>query len=182
MQFVADIRAPARDNGAIYILSSRFHRYFLKNLRTNEINIRILRIDGVASGDKTVYVPQYENKLKYVTQISQPIYTTPSYLDFSPVTKAPTYLNSFFNSIRQPYSYEPVGIINKGNQNPFTSLNTGERPEPPSYSPPKFQTSRPLQFNFDFDHNLYNRAPTSFHDYNGLRVAKSTSYNTSVVF
>lgn len=157
----------------------------MKNLHPNEINTRILRIDGVARGEQPQYIPTFGNKLNYVTQIDQPIYTTPSYhTAIGTVTKAPTYLDSYFSSIRQPYRYEPVGIINKAIQNPFTSLNTGERPEPPSYSTSKFQTGRPLKFSFGLgDGHLYNNnAPTSFHDYNGIRIAKSTSYNTSVVY
>lgn len=44
-QFVADIRITLRDPFSVYVLSSKFHRFFLKNLEPNEINTRLIRID-----------------------------------------------------------------------------------------------------------------------------------------
>uniref|UniRef100_A0A182MFR8 Bee-milk protein n=1 Tax=Anopheles culicifacies TaxID=139723 RepID=A0A182MFR8_9DIPT len=46
IQFAADLRTPERDGAALYVLTSKFHRFFLKNLNAKEINTRILRIDS----------------------------------------------------------------------------------------------------------------------------------------
>lgn len=43
-QFVADIRITSRDPSSIYVLSSKFHRFFLKNLEPTEVNTRLIRI------------------------------------------------------------------------------------------------------------------------------------------
>ncbi|KAJ6623030.1 Protein yellow [Pseudolycoriella hygida] len=43
-QFVADIRISS-DPSSIYVLSSKFHRFFLRNLKPTEINTRIVRIE-----------------------------------------------------------------------------------------------------------------------------------------
>lgn len=42
---MADIRIVAQNPSSVYVLSSRFHRFFLKNLEPSEINTRIMRID-----------------------------------------------------------------------------------------------------------------------------------------
>ncbi|KAG5877670.1 hypothetical protein JTB14_013915 [Gonioctena quinquepunctata] len=42
LQFVADLRW--KNDGSIYVLSSRFQKFFRRNVNPNEINLRILRI------------------------------------------------------------------------------------------------------------------------------------------
>lgn len=44
---MADFKVSDNDPGALYIITSKFHRFFLKNLDVNEVNTRILRIGGV---------------------------------------------------------------------------------------------------------------------------------------
>lgn len=44
LQFTAEIRWAERDNGNFWIMSSRFHKFFLKQVDTRQINIRIMRI------------------------------------------------------------------------------------------------------------------------------------------
>jgi len=44
LQFVLDIRSADRDQNAIWVVSSRLHRYFKKTLDKREVNIRIMRI------------------------------------------------------------------------------------------------------------------------------------------
>ncbi|XP_001948479.1 protein yellow [Acyrthosiphon pisum] len=44
LQFVLDIRSADRDQGAIWLVSSRLQRYFKKTLDKREVNIRIMRI------------------------------------------------------------------------------------------------------------------------------------------
>ncbi|XP_076243470.1 dopaminechrome tautomerase [Calliopsis andreniformis] len=44
LQFVAEIRWAERDNGNFWILSSRFQKFFNRNVNTRDINIRIMRL------------------------------------------------------------------------------------------------------------------------------------------
>ncbi|KAL6427914.1 hypothetical protein ACFW04_008383 [Cataglyphis niger] len=44
LQFIAEIIWAKRDNGNYWVLSSRFHKFFLKQVDTRQINIRIMRI------------------------------------------------------------------------------------------------------------------------------------------
>ncbi|XP_068631547.1 dopaminechrome tautomerase [Battus philenor] len=47
LQFCAEVRWAERDNGAVWALSSRFQKYFLRTISKHEINIRIVRVvDG----------------------------------------------------------------------------------------------------------------------------------------
>lgn len=216
LQFVADLRAPMRDPGAIYILSSRFHRYFLKNLDANDINVRIIRIGGVAgpslaqpkpilnygSGAYTV-----ENSLNFPTSPASFGHSTPIHYKSSPtgaplisdISIKPSYVDTYFSGIKQPYRYEPVGVINKGIKNPFTALNTGENLAKtrlhlaPQYSPIRTTTSiLPHLRNVDLrtvdprtkydilDGTSSYLTTTNFHDFNGLRHAKSVSFNSTI--
>lgn len=207
LQFVADLKAPIRDPGSIYILSSRFHRYFLKNLDTNDINVRLIRISGVTGPSLTQPKPilnyasnayGLENSLSFpsgsVFGHSTPAHYkagptgTPSFADIS---IKPSYADHYFSSIKQPYRYEPVGVINKGIKSPFTALNTGENLAKtrltlaPQYAPihgttqilPHLRTVDPRHKYNVLDSN----SPylTNFHDFNGLRHAKSIQYNAT---
>lgn len=153
LQFVADLSAPVQDAGSLYVLSSRFHRFFLRNLNTQDINTRILRIGGAVSPIQTPLhhgntyqsnagIPTYQLQsglfptspaasgpgsnapLLYKTEITHAPYSPRPITDIKS-----SFVDNFFNSIRQPYQYEPVGVINKAIKNPFTALNTGETPE-----------------------------------------------------
>lgn len=162
LQFVADLSAPVQDAGALYVLSSRFHRFFLRNVNTQDINTRIMRISGAVSplrpplhhGNvltpntyQATGIPTYQLQpgsnlfptssaaaspsssplnapLLYKTEITHAPYAQRPIADIKS-----SFVDNFFNSIRQPYQYEPVGVINKAVKNPFTALNTGETPE-----------------------------------------------------
>lgn len=180
MQFVADIRAPSRDTGSIYILSSRFHRFFLKNLNANEINTRIMRLDGVISEPITSH---FSNA---INQFSQPPpfgnYKHPAFTNVLSRTSPPLYASStvphsnanpFFSNHREPYRFEQVGVINKAVQNPFAALNVGERPDVFKFNnalrPGKLST--PIGTGLGLE--LYQK-PSNFHDFNGLRVTPSS--------
>lgn len=160
-QFVADMRIQARDPSSLYVLSSKFHRFFLKNLEPTEVNTRILRIEGILPSKLS---PIHSNHFGGYNTKSVQTHTKPS----------GTYLqNTYFDGISQPYQYEAVGVINKAVKNPFTSLNTGERPEPLSYyrgNTPKYG------FVNSGSESFYNQG-----DFNGLRITKSVAYNTSTV-
>lgn len=44
LQFISDINFLSTDPGYVYVLSSKFHRFFLKNLNIDEENNRIIKI------------------------------------------------------------------------------------------------------------------------------------------
>lgn len=213
LQFIADIRAPEQDPGSLYVLSSRFHRFFLKNLDTRDINTRILRLGGATSGSGftpstllhsslgayTTHSFPFGNSHTYPVSPSTPIvYATESPIVGNSLKSS--FVDNFFNSIRQPYQYEPVGIINRANKNPFTALNTGERPEvfvkprPPQYS--SFTQAQP-QHSYHSQQQIvetshygllggpsYIPAKTSppYNDFNRLRRSKSVAFNSTVAF
>lgn len=47
LQFIADFKTSEKDPHALYFVSSRFHRFFLKNINPYEVNTRIMRIGNV---------------------------------------------------------------------------------------------------------------------------------------
>lgn len=44
LQFCAEVRWAERDNGAIWAVSTRFHKFFKRTASKHEINIRIIRV------------------------------------------------------------------------------------------------------------------------------------------
>lgn len=165
LQFVADMTFSRYDPGALYILSSKFQRFFLKNLNSNEINTRILRIQHVPSSYlsfpplKTIY-----SHFPSITHKPQIIYS-----QYPQTTKPIKFNNQYFNSIRQPYQYEPVGVINRGINNPFTAFNSGEQiPRKPSVS--------------IYHDGFLAKLNTEYVTYNNLRVAKSIKPNITTSF
>lgn len=165
IQFLADITISSTEPNSIFMVSSKFHRYFLKNLNPNELNVRILRLENVPSGNSNVDLQQLNYVLPKSPSIpsrSQPIFS------LSPSKKPATFSGNYFNSIRQPYPYEPVGIVDKSISNPFRLLNTGEKPE--IFVRNQLNNS-PFQ---------YYKPSNSLSDLHGLRIAKSINYNTSV--
>ncbi|CAG4979933.1 protein yellow [Colias croceus] len=44
LQFCAEVRWAERDNGAIWVLSTRFHKFFKRSVSKHEINLRIMRV------------------------------------------------------------------------------------------------------------------------------------------
>lgn len=47
LQFIADFKTTAKDPNALYFVSSRFQKFFLKNVNPLEVNTRIMRIGNV---------------------------------------------------------------------------------------------------------------------------------------
>lgn len=215
---MADLTAPAQDPGAIYVLSSRFHRFFLRNVNQNDINTRILRISGA-----TTHPLQHQQHQQHLrgNVLSTPIYSGQAYTNLFPtsapssspllykteITHAPysprpineiksSFVDNFFNSIRQPYQYEPVGVINKNVKNPFTALNTGETPEvylkshQPTYT--AFQKTsqsfgslqQPIlsqTYGLLDNPNFLTKVNPSFNDFNSIRRAKSIAFNSTAI-
>ncbi|KAI8435950.1 hypothetical protein MSG28_004116 [Choristoneura fumiferana] len=44
LQFCAEVRWAERDNGAVWALSTRFHKYFRRQVNKHEIHIRVVRV------------------------------------------------------------------------------------------------------------------------------------------
>ncbi|KAJ2946025.1 hypothetical protein O0L34_g4945 [Tuta absoluta] len=44
LQFCAEVRWAERDNGAVWALSTRFHKYFKRTVSKHEINVRVVRV------------------------------------------------------------------------------------------------------------------------------------------
>ncbi|XP_058812459.1 major royal jelly protein 1 [Topomyia yanbarensis] len=187
LQFAADLRTPARDGTALYILTSKFHRFFLKNVDPNEFNTRILRIDGAVSSSKpsqteAAYRPTFNTNSAYyslpvVTPSSpfKPLPQTipaPNYYPQKPTNmKTYAFVQNYLPNSKQPYPYEPVPIIDRTKTNPFFILNSGEKPFPPMRPRPQYGLNGEIFFP-KVNHN--------FNDFNGLRYAKSLRANMTV--
>ena len=153
IQFVADIAIPKHDPGNIYVLSSRFHRFFLKNLDKNDINVRIMRMRDVTKDTRALVTPPLSliTRTPGFTKAPVPTVTTTfavptapstfstSFSGFSlkpfPSTVAPYTFSTHrhlhnhpFSVTKLPYPFESVGVVNKAVRNPFLLLNAGERP------------------------------------------------------
>uniref|UniRef100_A0A1B0CXD0 Putative major royal jelly protein n=1 Tax=Lutzomyia longipalpis TaxID=7200 RepID=A0A1B0CXD0_LUTLO len=202
LQFVADLMAPSRDPGTLYILSSKFHRFFLKNLDSSEVNTRILRIRGVVyeSPDDAEILPLVQQTIPVLATTSPPF--KPRVPGFKntfvlnhPLTPAhpgrPTsYIERYFgrSHLETPYNYEPVGVINKQVSSPFARLNMGEKPRPSSIPAP---SSVQELHKFDGGNVLYttkiehHRGPPS-RDYRGYRYTRHSNrqvlYNNGLNF
>ncbi|XP_055588301.1 major royal jelly protein 1-like [Uranotaenia lowii] len=191
IQFAADIRTPARDGNALYIITSKFHRFFLKNLNPNEFNTRILRIEGVVSptpvpvATPTPYTGNFQTNAPYYNLPTAPSTVA---LPFKPLhdpripvqkivpqkaanTKTYALVQNYypFPINKQPYSYEPVPMIDRTKTNPFFALNSGEKPFPPPHHPrPQYGLNGEI---------FFPKINPHFNDFNGLRYAKSLRLN-----
>jgi hypothetical protein len=177
LQFAADIRTTNNDPGALWVLSSRFHRFFLKNLNQNDVNTRILRLPGVVEPKPQATL---NNLGSPISQNGFPVhyYTiSPKFESFSsvyqpyrPTTRRPiSYSHQYINHVTRPYHFEPITAVNKIINNPFLALQMGERP--------LLDQPRPQ---YGLTGEVYYPKPAiSFNDFNGLRVAKSVSSNAT---
>ncbi|XP_049280715.1 major royal jelly protein 1-like [Anopheles funestus] len=194
IQFAADLRTPDRDGTALYILTSKFHRFYLKNLNANEINTRILRIDGVVKRSTTQQqTTHFSNQHRfaptrssYETVSSNSFYSLPtsslspkplpvsSSLSSNDVKSYATFVQNFYRKQPQPYNYEPVAVIDKTKPiNPFFILNSGEKTFPPPHVPrPRFGLNGEV---------FIQKVNPHFNDFNGLRFQKSIHFNDSTV-
>jgi Major royal jelly protein len=89
LQFIADFKTTPHDPTALYFVSSKFHRFFLKNLNTFEINTRILRIGNVAqSAPYSSYDPVYQ-AIPQFSQNNLAQYSVPNVAPTSPTFAFP---------------------------------------------------------------------------------------------
>lgn len=138
LQFISDITLTPHDPGYVYVISSKFHRFFLKNLNTNEVNNRIIRIP--LPGYKpalTALQPSSPYSLKpYAIQNNLNAYYQLSN-SLQPKSVASPYFSRPIAANTHPYNFENSGLINYSIKNPFTALNQGE-----SFPPRKEQRNQ----------------------------------------
>ncbi|KAL9892265.1 L-dopachrome tautomerase yellow-e isoform 1-T2 [Glossina fuscipes fuscipes] len=142
IQFVGDMFVSVDDPGYVYVLSSKFHRFFLKTLNTAEVNNRILRIPLPGSEKLDSVLPAYPIKsldtpdLNFYYQISNdfPHKSSGRIASISPVQN---YFTRPISVSKHPYRFESSGIVNYNVKNPFNNLNQGE-----SFPPSKEQRSK----------------------------------------
>lgn len=86
------------------MLSSKFHRFFLKNLNSNEVNTRILRISNVVQPG-----PSYSQALQYPTipQYHQNTLNSFSFPSMSPPPSYPSTVSLFPTTAPPSYSSKP---------------------------------------------------------------------------
>lgn len=164
LQFVADIKATDNDPDYLYVLSSRFQKYFLKNLDNSDINVRILVLpDSTVKGAPLPLPSPTPTKHSLASSYA---YSFAPHRHYLPFTSTQHQLPQHKYST-PPYPFEPVGILNNQIHNPFLALNRGENPH---ITPQKFSGGNLLGPHF-----------TSFRsDFNGLRFAKSLFDSTNV--
>lgn len=120
LQFVADLATPRTELGALYMISSKFQRFFLKNLNPNEYNNRILRIDLGSSPASSVspFVPS--------TKSSNYAYYSTNTIDKRPASyiSAASVSNNFFTSPSvSSFGYDALSLFPTPSRSPFTPLN-----------------------------------------------------------
>ena len=88
LQFIADFKTTAKDPTALYFVSSRFHRFFLKNLNPYEINTRIMRIGNVVQSSPSYQfsqpIQQYQQNHLVPFNLPNVQPTAPLYPQYSP--------------------------------------------------------------------------------------------------
>lgn len=127
------------------MVSSKFQRFFLKNLNRNEYNNRILRIN-IGRSSPTPLIP--------ATKPSNYAYYSTNTIDKRPVSSFASTVSSgnFFTSPNlSPFGYESVSLFPKSSRNPFTALN-------PSEALATKLTRQPAERSF-----LDNLPPTGYH-------------------
>jgi Major royal jelly protein len=166
------MRVTDNDPGSLWILSSRFQRFFLKNLKPEEVNTRILRIRGVVERrhQPVVIQPQRGGYASFYYNAPAPpqhydpdtaLY--PAY-EHHEVTQRPIIKPVSYSTYVGPYDYENVALVNKFVNNPFVQLNMGEKPLLGQLRP---------QYGGLTGEVYYPKPQINFDDFNGLRVAKS---------
>ncbi|XP_064552902.1 major royal jelly protein 1 [Drosophila montana] len=150
LQFVADMTTTRAEPGVIYAISSKFHRFFLKNLNPNEYNNRIVRLELPHAKPGGLKSPLLGHPLTLTTApahnslLHYNLYNTHVHAQSS--TNA---LQTYFTSpalttpltTKTPYKFENAGIVNYGLRNPFTALNQGEAFPPTKATRDNYQRS-----------------------------------------
>lgn len=142
-------------------------------------------------GGPNIYPTSPASPLLYKTEIASSAYAPRPITDIKSA-----FVDNFFNSIRQPYQYEPVGVINKNIKSPFQALNTGERPEvylktrqpytafqktSQSYGAFQQPILETATYNLLDDPNFLTKLNPNYNDFNGLRRSKSIALNSTAL-
>ncbi|XP_035777668.1 major royal jelly protein 1-like [Anopheles albimanus] len=194
-QFAADLRTPDRDATALYVLTTKFHRFFLKNLDANEFNTRILRIDSVATPSgkldaqshlsptvpyETLNANNYYHSSVVLPVPYKPLAPGQSYaLPPAATTSTPVGVfgaqplpplpssTTFGHSVQVKHPFGPgVGPTKSS----FFILNSGEKAFPPP-ARPHYASKGPT---------FIPKINLNFNDLNGLRYRKSLPANATV--
>nr|ADX87355.1 yellow-e [Heliconius numata] len=72
LQFCAEVRWAERDNGAVWALSTRFHKYFKRSVSKHEINVRVLRVKEPGYGGG--YIPVQTHVLRRAANFTSTLY------------------------------------------------------------------------------------------------------------
>lgn len=156
LQFVADITTTRSEPGVVYAISSKFHRFFLKNLNPNEYNNRILRIELPQPKGQPHKSPLLGHSLPLTTAPAHNSLLHYSLYNTHPHTNIHVHsqvnanaLQTYFTSpalstpltTKSPYKFETAGFVNYGLRNPFTALNQGEAFPPTKATRDNYQRS-----------------------------------------
>lgn len=155
----------SHDPNALYFVSSKFHRFFLKNLNPNEINTRIIRIGNVVQSTPFNYASTFQA----IPQFNQ------NSLIPSPQHHFPTPGPSSFQGFHHPSypvaSPSPQSVVNYPNPNysyyNFVNQYPTSRPYPSSLQSqpqPTYATAP-------------SASPVSFPSYNHQSPVTSSFYN-----
>lgn len=157
LQFVADITTTRAEPGVIYAISSKFHRFFLKNLNPNEFNNRIVRLELPQARQQTaIKSPTFVHTglalptaTAHNSLLHFGIYNSHSQSHVQAAQSTANALQTYFTSpalttpltTKIPYKFETTGIVNYGVRNPFTALNQGEAFPPTKATRDNYQRS-----------------------------------------
>ena len=137
LQFIADLKTTVHDPSAIYFISSKFHRFFLKNVNPYEINTRLIRIGNVAQSPSPYpFIPNgYPNfnqnsidAYGFTNALQAP---HPAYGPFGPSQPSPTVYPMALpiSKPNYPFSYNLVPSEYPSRTNQYSSI-------PSSFLPP----------------------------------------------
>lgn len=192
LQFIADFKTTDKDPNALYFVSSRFQRFFLKNVNPYEINTRIMRIGNVAQSSPShslsqgiPAIPQYDHNslvpftLPNVVPSPTPSFTFPTSSSYHHPSSIPASSSSYSPSYQQPLrssafsqSVMPkpgYSLYNYAQHFPQKSFF----PTSPSYSP----TSSPLTLHQNPVRSFFKHRSTAPYTFEHFGVVdKSNSY------
>ncbi|CRK89988.1 CLUMA_CG003715, isoform A [Clunio marinus] len=142
LQFIADFKTTKNDPSALYFVSSRFHRFFLKSINPYEINTRILRINNVVQSSPSIpfapVLPSYQQN--GLNQYSLPDIATAPAHTFAYQAAAPSLSPIYPHHQQYPTSAFSSNYVSK---NGFSNYNFAQHyptkniyPTSPVYGPP----------------------------------------------
>lgn len=114
LQFISDMNCHDEEPGFIYVFSSKFHRFFLKNLNPGEVNLRIVKVPLVGVEKVHPLLPLKSFDLSDLDVYYQITNAVPEKI-VANTRYAPTYFSQPNFTLKTPrkssYKYEPLGII-----------------------------------------------------------------------